>query len=39
MIPQLEKACRNSQLIRRRLKYGIIPLDKTRIGDDIEFID
>jgi NTE family protein len=39
MIPQLEKACRNSQLIRRRLKYGIIPLDKTRIGDDIDFID
>jgi NTE family protein len=39
MIPQLEKACRNSQLIRRRLKYGIIPLDKTRIGDDMEFID
>ena len=39
MIPQLEKACRNSQLMRRRLKYGFIPLDKTRMGDDIDFID
>jgi len=39
MIPLLEKACRNSQTLRRRLKYGFSPLDKTRIGDDIDFID
>lgn len=39
MIPQLERACRNSQMIRRHLKYGFIPLDKSRMGDDIDFID
>jgi len=39
MIPQLEKACRNSQFVRRSLKYGFIPLDKSRVGDDIDIID